>query len=165
MRRLSDQPRDAAIAADDRTDRPVSGLWMRTLAGAVRHLAVGQLTLIGPDGGTQTFAAAKTGPQATLRIRRNRAVRRLFTGGDVGFAESYLAGDWDSPDLAALIELAARNEAALTEALRGFAVVRAWHRVRHLLRPNSRAGSRRNIADHYDLGNYFYRLWLDPTLP
>jgi len=82
----------------------------------------------------------------------------------VGFAESYLAGDWDSPDLAALIELAARNEAALTEALRGFAVVRAWHRVRHLLRANSRAGSRRNIADHYDLGNDFYRLWLDPTM-
>ena len=68
----------------------------------------------------------------------------------------YLAGDWDSPDLAALIELAARNEAALTEALRGFAVVRAWHRVRHLLRPNSRSGSRRNIAAHYDLGNDFY---------
>ena len=91
--------------------------------------------------GRETFAAAKPGPHATLQFTRNRAVRRLFTGGDVGFAESYLAGDWDSPDLAALIELAARNEAALTEALRGFAVVRAWHRVRHLLRPNSRAGS------------------------
>ena len=52
----------------------------------------------------------------------------------------------------------------MTEALRGFAVVRAWHRLRHLLRPNSRTGSRRNIADHYDLGNDFYRLWLDPTM-
>ena len=137
---------------------------MRTLASAVRHLAVGQLTLIGPDGGCEIIDAAKPGPQAVLRIRRVRAVRRLFTGGDVGFAESYLAGDWDSPDLAALIELAARNEAAMTEALRGFVVVRAWHRLRHLLRPNSRTGSRRNIADHYDLGNDFYRLWLDPTM-
>src|SRR5918994_1752239 len=108
MRKLSDQPRDAAVAADERTDRPISGLWMRTLAGAVRHLAMGQLTLIGPDGGTESFAAAKPGPHATLQIKRDRAVRRLFTGGDVGFAESYLAGDWDSPDLAALIELAAR---------------------------------------------------------
>jgi cyclopropane-fatty-acyl-phospholipid synthase len=164
MRRLTERPRDAAVAADDRAKRPVSGLWMRALAGAVRHLVVGQLTLIGPDGRTATFAAAKPGPQATLRIRRSRAVRRLFTGGDVGFAESYLAGDWDSPDLAALIELAARNEAAMTEALRGFAIVRAWHRWRHLLRPNSRTGARRNIADHYDLGNDFYRLWLDPTM-
>ncbi len=138
MHKLSDQPRDAALAGDSRTGRPLSGLWMRTLAGAVRHLVVGQLTLIGPDGGRETFTSAKPGPHATLRIKRARAVRRLFTGGDVGFAESYLAGDWDSPDLAALIELAARNEAALTEALRGFAVVRAWHRVRHLLRPNSR---------------------------
>ena len=137
---------------------------MRTLASAVRHLAVGQLTLIGPDGGCEIIDAAKPGPQAVLRIRRARAVRRLFTGGDVGFAESYLAGDWDSPDLAALIELAARNEAAMTEALRGFVIVRAWHRLRHLLRPNSRTGSRRNIADHYDLGNDFYRLWLDPTM-
>jgi cyclopropane-fatty-acyl-phospholipid synthase len=164
MRKLSDQPRDAAIAAGEGTVRSLSGVWMRTLAGAVRHLAAGQLTLIGPDGGTETFMSAKPGPQATLRIRRNRAVRRLFTGGDVGFAESYLAGDWDSPDLAALIELAARNEAAMTAALRGFAVVRAWHRLRHLLRPNSRTGARRNIADHYDLGNDFYRLWLDPTM-
>jgi cyclopropane-fatty-acyl-phospholipid synthase len=164
MSKFSGRPHDAALAEVDRTNRPISGLWMRTLASAVRHLAVGQLTLIGPDGGSQTVAAAKAGPHATLRIRRNRAVWRLFTGGDVGFAESYLAGDWDSPDLAALIELAARNEAAMTEALRGFATVRAWHRLRHLLRPNSRSGARRNIADHYDLGNDFYRLWLDPTM-
>src|SRR5262245_54730899 len=154
MSKHSEPSRDAAVA-NTGTSRPISGFWMRTLAGAVRHLAVGQLTLVGPDGGAETFAAAKPGPQAVLRIKRTRAVHRLFTGGDVGFAESYLAGDWDSPDLAALIELAARNEAALTEALRGFAVVRAWHRVRHLLRPNSRAGSRRNIADHYELGNDF----------
>jgi cyclopropane-fatty-acyl-phospholipid synthase len=164
MSRFSGQPREAGAAGSVDTNRPISGLWMRTLAGAVRHMAVGQLTLIGPDGGCAIIAGAKPGPSATLRIRRMRAVRRLLTGGDVGFAESYLAGDWDSPDLAALIELAARNEAAMTEALRGFAVVRAWHRLRHLLRPNSRTGSRRNIADHYDLGNDFYRLWLDPTM-
>ena len=92
MRRLFDRPRDAAVAADGGTDSPVSGLWMRTLAGAVRHLAVGQLTLIGPDGGTETFAAAKPGPHATLQIKRDRAVRRLVTGGDVGFAESLPGG-------------------------------------------------------------------------
>jgi cyclopropane-fatty-acyl-phospholipid synthase len=164
MSKLSGQPRETSAVVVDQTNRPISGLWMRMLASAVRHMAVGQLTLIGPDGGSEVIAATKPGPDATLRIRRGRAVRRLFTGGDVGFAESYLAGDWDSPDLAALIELAARNEAAMTEALRGFAVVRAWHRLHHLLRPNSRAGSRRNIADHYDLGNEFYRLWLDPTM-
>jgi cyclopropane-fatty-acyl-phospholipid synthase len=164
MSKLSGQPREASAVGADQTNRPISGLWMRMLASAVRHMAVGQLTLIGPDGGCEVIAATKPGPNATLRMRRVRAVRRLFTGGDVGFAESYLAGDWDSPDLAALIELAARNEAAMMEALRGFAIVRAWHRLHHLLRPNSRAGSRRNIADHYDLGNEFYRLWLDPTM-
>jgi cyclopropane-fatty-acyl-phospholipid synthase len=164
VNKTSGRPGEAATIDPTDMSRPISGLWMRTLAGAVRHMAVGQLTLIGPDGGCEIIDAAKPGPHATLRIRRSRAVRRLFTGGDVGFAESYLAGDWESPDLAALIELAARNEAAMTEALRGFAIVRAWHRLRHLLRPNSRTGSRRNIADHYDLGNDFYRLWLDPTM-
>jgi cyclopropane-fatty-acyl-phospholipid synthase len=145
-------------------EAPISGFWLRMLAGAARRMAVGQLTLIGPDGGREVIVGAAPGPQAVLHVRRLRAVRRLFTGGDVGFAESYLAGDWDSPDLAALIELAARNEAALTEALRGLAPVRAWHRVRHLLRPNTRSGSKRNIHDHYDLGNDFYGLWLDPTM-
>jgi cyclopropane-fatty-acyl-phospholipid synthase len=164
MSKFPGLPRDVAAVGGADVNRPISGFWMRTLAGALRHMAVGQLILTGPDGGRETIAAAKPGPQAVIHVRRARAVRRLFTGGDVGFAESYLAGDWDSPDLAALIELAARNEAAMAEALRGFAIVRAWHRLRHLLRPNSRTGSRRNIADHYDLGNDFYRLWLDPTM-
>src|SRR5215813_6251589 len=107
MDRTSNRPRGAATFDAAANRKPISGVWMRTLAGAVRHMEVGQLTLIGPNGGREVIAAPKPGPQATLQIKRVRAVRRLFTSGDVGFAESYLAGDWDSPDLAALIELAA----------------------------------------------------------
>jgi cyclopropane-fatty-acyl-phospholipid synthase len=159
---------------DDRLARPeslasevgrrISGFWPRILASAARRMAAGQLTLIGPDGGAEIIAGKVPGPQATLSIRRPRAIRRLLSGGDVGFAESYMDGDWESPDLAALIELAAQNEHAMADATRGLGMMRAWHRLQHLMRPNSRRGSRRNIAEHYDLGNDFYRLWLDPTM-
>ena len=152
---------DDTVAA---TGRAISGFWPRLLASAVRRLASGQLTLIGPDGKTEVISGQAPGPQATLAIRHPRAVRRLLAGGDVGFAESYLDGDWESPDLASLIELAARNEQMVAEAARGLGIMRTWHRLRHLLRPNSRQGARRNIAEHYDLGNDFYRLWLDQTM-
>jgi cyclopropane-fatty-acyl-phospholipid synthase len=99
-----------------------------------------------------------------LRLLRARAVTRLFLGGDVGFAEAYMDGDWDSPDLAALIELVAHNERALGAGVRGAALARFWHRIRHVMRPNTRRGAKRNIADHYDLGNDFYSRWLDPGM-
>ncbi len=159
----SDRPLGRLEAAAESTMR-IGGFWPRILASAVRRMAAGQLTLIDPVGRSEVIAGDKPGPQATLALRRPRAVRRLIAGGDVGFAESYLDGDWDSPDLAALIELAARNEHTMAEATRGLGIMRAWHRLRHVLRPNSRNGSRRNIAEHYDLGNDFYRLWLDPTM-
>jgi cyclopropane-fatty-acyl-phospholipid synthase len=154
----------AAETAQQSSGRGISGFWPRILASAVRRMAAGQLTLIGPDGKAEVISGQAPGPQATLAIRHPRAVRRLLAGGDVGFAEAYLDGDWESPNLAALIELAARNEHAMSEATRGLGIMRTWHRLRHLLRPNSRTGARRNIAEHYDLGNDFYRLWLDPTM-
>jgi cyclopropane-fatty-acyl-phospholipid synthase len=91
-------------------------------------------------------------------------MRRLMFGGDVGFAEAYLDGDWTTPDLATLIELAALNERALSEVTAGRWFTRLTHRLRHLLRANTKSGSRRNIEAHYDLGNDFYRLWLDPSM-
>lgn len=88
-------------------------------------------------------------------------MRRLLFGGDVGFAEAYIDGDWSTPDLATLIELAALNEHALSEVTAGRRFARFLHRVKHLLRTNTKRGSRRNIEAHYDLGNDFYKLWLD----
>jgi cyclopropane-fatty-acyl-phospholipid synthase len=93
-----------------------------------------------------------------------RALRRLLTGGDIGFAEAYIAGEWSSPDLAALIEMLAKNCDYFEHAILGWVPSRAINRVRHLINRNSRAGSRRNIAFHYDLGNDFYRLWLDQSM-
>jgi len=92
-----------------------------------------------------------------------RAARRLILGGHIGFAESYMDGEWSSPDLTALIELAARK-ADLEKANGGAMALRWFNRLRHGARANTRKGSRRNIEAHYDLGNAFYALWIDDTM-
>jgi len=128
------------------------------------RLVVGHLTVRMPDGTTHAFAGPEAGPRATLILHRMRAVRRFLLGGTLGLAESYMDGDWDTPDLAALLTLGANNEDRLGEMLYGRRVAAALARVWHRLRPNTRSGSQRNIAYHYDLGNAFYAKWLDPTL-
>jgi cyclopropane-fatty-acyl-phospholipid synthase len=127
-------------------------------------LESGRLTLHTPDGLTLDHQSGRPGPEAVLVLHRWRALRRLLVGGDVAFAEAYMDGEWSSPDLPALLELAAANIAAIENRIAGFLPVRLFNRLTHMLRANSRRGSRRNIAYHYDLGNDFYRLWLDPSM-
>lgn len=138
--------------------------WLALALRIARRITIGTLTIELPGGSTRTFQGAAPGPSGYLRLNRPQALRRFVTGGSLGFAEAYLDGDWDSPDLARLLELLALNHAAYDELYYG----RSWHgwlaRLQHLLRPNSRRGSRRNIHAHYDLGNRFYELWLDATM-
>ncbi|HMR33697.1 MAG TPA: cyclopropane-fatty-acyl-phospholipid synthase family protein [Geminicoccaceae bacterium] len=129
-----------------------------------RDLRFGTLHVRLPGGTERSFSGSEPGPAAALTIHDGRVVRRFLTGGAVGFAESYIDGDWDSPDLAALLELLDRNYAAWSGHHHGGPVPRLLRRLLHLLRGNSRRGSRRNIHAHYDLGNDFFAAWLDPTL-
>ena len=138
--------------------------WMRAMLRLAAHIRLGHCAIRLPDGRQVTVAGDPSPLHATVEIRRARAARRLLLGGSVGFAEAYLDGDWDSPDLAAFLELAARNESALGEGAAGLPLVRLMHRLQHRSRANSLRGSRRNIAEHYDLGNDFYALWLDPGM-
>lgn len=131
---------------------------------ALRHLHCGRLTIVLPSGARIDHAGALPGPHGVMELRNGMAFRRLLTRGDVGFAEGYIAGDWTSPDLPQLIALAAHNVARLDRTLEGFWPVRMWRRLGHLMHRNSARGSRRNIAFHYDLGNDFYRLWLDTSM-
>jgi cyclopropane-fatty-acyl-phospholipid synthase len=140
------------------------GLWEGVFQKALAHLQVGRLRVNFPDGRRQAVEGREPGPEAELEIRDLRGIQRVLRGGDLGFAEAYMAGEVDSPDLTNLIELAARNETALERALAGNRWVRAINRLRHLMRANTRQGARRNIAYHYDLGNAFYREWLDPSM-
>jgi len=129
-----------------------------------RHLLAGALTIRWPDGGVSRLAGDLPGPAAVIEVRSLRALQRLVFGGALGLAESYMAGEWDSPDLAGAVELAALNRISRPASTATPVAARLAARFRHGLNGNSRAGSRRNIAFHYDLGNAFYREWLDPTL-
>lgn len=143
---------------------PGEGLVVRALNRMIAQIDFGQITVVLPSGDRIQRSGASTGPSAMLVLNRWRAIGRLISQGDLGFAEAYIDGDWTSPDLPALLELAAGNIALLDRSTAGFWPARIFNRVRHLLRANSKAGSRRNIAFHYDLGNAFYERWLDRSM-
>ena len=136
----------------------------RFVLKALERLSVGSLILHLPDGTTHRFGSEGAKPNAELHVRDRRFFRRVLLDGDIGFAEAYMEGLCDSPDLPGLIALLAENEKSLgrmahTNALHDLAL-----KFLHWQRRNSRRGSRKNIHAHYDLGNEFYRLWLDPTM-
>ncbi len=138
--------------------------WLALAYHIADGLYIGELTIIAPDGGRRGFKGERAGPVAEITINRGRAIRRLATGGALGFSEAYLDGDWDSPDLAQLLYLLTLNEKAYQDAYYGKPWSRWAARLQHLFRPNSKKGSKRNILAHYDLGNSFYECWLDPSM-
>jgi cyclopropane-fatty-acyl-phospholipid synthase len=135
----------------------------RALLGILRGLRCGDLTLVWPDGSEYGFTGADPGPSATLVVRDPAMARRTLLGGGMGLAEAYLDGQWTTPDLVALLDLMAQN-LSFGAVRKPPAVLQPVQRLIHLARPNSRRGARKNILYHYDLGNDFYRLWLDPTM-
>ena len=137
---------------------------MRLLLSLAPSIRVGSLTIVLPDGRSHRFDGTETGPHGVLYVRNDRLARRMLLGGKLGFCESYLDGDWTSPDVPALFEMALLNEAELDRAMNGKAWVRALNFLLHAAKPNSKSGSKRNIAYHYDLGNSFYCRWLDPSM-
>ncbi|MQQ99752.1 SAM-dependent methyltransferase [Glaciimonas soli] len=148
------------LTAMPRTAPSAARLFLNLLS----YLQSGHLQLITPDGNRLMFGDMHQPPSATLQINDWRACARIIRAGDIGFAESY-ADNWiATPDLASLLRLAIRNEAVLNRMVFGGPLAKLWYRLHHWLRPNTRNGSRRNIHAHYDIGNDFYRLWLDPSL-
>ncbi|MBS0538078.1 MAG: class I SAM-dependent methyltransferase [Proteobacteria bacterium] len=136
----------------------------RFVLKALERLATGRLTLRLPDGTTRTFGAADAEPAAEIDVRDWRFFRKILLDGDIGFAEAYMDGYCESPDLPRLIALLAVNDKALGSVAHSNFLHNIVLRLLHWRHDNSRAGSRRNIHAHYDLGNSFYRLWLDPTM-
>jgi len=153
----------AAIPYDDSRAAGLSRS-LRVLLALARRIALGELFLTVPDGRTFYFRGSQSGPSARIVIHRPRVARRVLLGGALGFAESYMDGDWDTPNLAALLEFFVVNEGALGPVSYGKRLLTSLRRMWHTRRRNTRPGSRRNIAYHYDLGNAFYAEWLDPTM-
>jgi cyclopropane-fatty-acyl-phospholipid synthase len=151
-----------ALARPREALRASAPLPLRLLLAAATQCRRGAIELQAPDGGRFRIEGDAPGPRASVRFHRVRAARRLLSNGGVGWGEAYMDGDWDSPELADLLAWAATNEDVFTQRLLdGRPWLKAMRRIGHLLRPNTREGSRRNIARHYDLGNDFYARWLD----
>lgn len=136
----------------------------RILARIDAGLVSGSLLAHFPGGMTRLLGGRGEGPAAEVTVHDWRAVLRLVTGGSVGCYQGYEAHEWDSPDPAQLFTLFVRNAASLGDTARAKGLWRLAARLLHGLRRNSRSRAARNIAAHYDLGNDFYALWLDPTM-
>ncbi|MFN3514521.1 MAG: class I SAM-dependent methyltransferase [Phenylobacterium sp.] len=160
----------AAIAASPRAfDR------LPALAGApapfrfaARLLAlnwrVGRLTFVMPNGRELKLQGERPGPDARIVVRDHRFMRRVLASGDIGFAEGYMAGEWDTPDLSAVLLAMSENIDRVARLLHGNPVSWAVNFIGHAMNANTRRGSRKNIHAHYDLGNAFYSRWLDATM-
>ena len=133
------------------------------IVAAVGRIEHGTLTLDTPSG-KRTFGG-RPGPSASMKIHHPRFFMRAVAGGEVGLGESYMDGDWSTPDLVALVRLMLANRDMLA-TLPAFTswVSNLRDTTAHRWRDNTRAGSRRNIRQHYDLGNEFFRLFLDANL-
>jgi cyclopropane-fatty-acyl-phospholipid synthase len=136
-------------------------LLLRLLAA---NWTVGRLTLLLPNGQTHQLEGSQPGLSAILDIKNYGFARRVLASGDIGFAEGYMAGEWESPQLAALLEILARNQEHIRRLTQGNPVMKAVHWLSHRMHRNSRSGSKKNIHAHYDLGNAFYASWLDPSM-
>jgi len=145
---------------------PSSMPWTaRTVLGLLRRLQSGRLDLQTPDGEWLRFGPGLAEqPHAAISLTSWKPLVAALRHGDIGFAESFVAGEWTTPDLVALLRLAASNREQLESLVYGSRLGNWFYRLRHLLNRNTRAGSRRNIHAHYDLGNAFYELWLDPSM-
>lgn len=128
----------------------------------LEHLSSGTLTLVDPAGGVHTFGQGH--PQATIRVQRWDMFEAVLKRGDIGFAQAWIEGQWNTDALADLLGLMVANRQVLEKAVYGTWYGQLFDRIRHLLNRNTKTGSRRNIHAHYDLGNDFYRLWLDETM-
>jgi cyclopropane-fatty-acyl-phospholipid synthase len=138
----------------------------RRIVEHLHRLRRGRMRVSFGAGKSFDLTGAEPGPSADLRIRRPGALlRRLIWRGDLGFGEAYIDGDWESTDPAALLELFALNlDDAYKESEARHWLTQTAVGLQHWLNRNTRGGSRRNIAAHYDLGNDFYAQWLDPGM-
>ena len=138
--------------------------WFHTVFAIVGNIHTGALVFVMPDGKTYRADGDKAGPEGIIQVRDTRLFWRMIRDGELGFAEAYMDGWWDTPDLQAVLDTALINNDAVGRSLGGRVVTRLVEKLRHLMNRNTKRGSARNIARHYDLGNDFYAKWLDESM-
>ena len=127
----------------------------------IRH---GSLEVTLPDGRTLRLGDNGPGPAAAMKVYHYGFASRLLRSGDIGIAEAYLRGDWDTPDLTQFLYLFCINQDWMQTMLIGMPLIRTAQTIRHWFNRNTRRQARRNIYAHYDIGNAFYSAWLDPSM-
>ncbi|MGD9914357.1 MAG: class I SAM-dependent methyltransferase [Rhizobiaceae bacterium] len=136
----------------------------RLALSAGMRLKSGSLDLRLPDGRAFHLGGNAPGPSASVVLHNWKLPMRALSGGSIGVAESYMDGDWSSPDVTTFLELFVVNNETSERLAGGNALLNLFQRFRHWLNANTRANSKRNISAHYDLGNAFYGEWLDPSM-
>ncbi len=136
----------------------------RTVLKLLQRLTHGSLAVQLPDGSMQFFGTHGAQPHAALRLSNWKSCSAALKSGDIGFAESYIAGDWTTPNLTELLRVLVANRKQVEDVVYGSWAGRLLYRIKHLLNRNTKANSQKNIHAHYDLGNAFYGLWLDDTM-
>ncbi|WP_375257638.1 class I SAM-dependent methyltransferase [Citreimonas sp.] len=129
-----------------------------------QEMNAGRADFVLPDGRRFRAEGKNPGPVAEIHIHNPDLFARLIREGDLGFCEAYMDGWWSTPDLMAFMDLVHTDNDHIYDGFPGQRLVRAYEQLRFLLQRNSRRQAKRNISYHYDLGNEFYRLWLDDTM-
>ena len=124
----------------------------------------GRLDFELPDGRVFRANGKQPGPVSQLKIHNADVFARLIREGDLGFCDAYLDGWWSTPDLQAFLDLIHADNDEMYDSFPGMGMVRAWEKFRFWLQSNSKSQAKKNISYHYDLGNDFYKLWLDDTM-
>ena len=138
--------------------------WFHTVFSIVGAIHTGALTFVMPDGREYRAQGENPGPEGVVVVRDPRLFWRMIRDGELGFAEAYMDGWWDTPDLQAVLDAALINNDTVARGFGGRTLTRLVERLRHLMNRNTRRGSARNISRHYDLGNDFYAKWLDESM-
>jgi cyclopropane-fatty-acyl-phospholipid synthase len=144
--------------------RAAPAVFRTALTIAARNWLWGSITFVLPSGREIPIRGSQPGPDARLVVHDFRCMRRVMAAGDIGFAEGFMAGEWDTPDLTTVLESVGLNFDRLHELVNGNPLMRAVNYFAHMLHSNTRSGAKRNIHAHYDLGNAFYERWLDSSM-
>ena len=138
--------------------------WSFLFLKMMSNIEKGAIRIVTPEGKFLNFTGVKDGVKVILRINDWRFCQDIFMKGDIGLGESYISGYWDCDNIDKLIKFGVENYDGFERVIKGSFLTIMFYRFRHMLNRNSEKGSKKNVYAHYDIGNDFYQLWLDPSM-
>ena len=139
-------------------------VWQKTLEKMLQRLTLGEIKVTFPDGSSKLFKGSRKGPTTDVCFLTEKSIKDTILGGSLGFCEGVIDGKINSSSMSNLIEIGGYQESGLNTSGKGYYLFKLINKVFHLFNRNSIKRARKNISAHYDLGNDFYKLWLDETM-